>query len=184
MPCSLDGCTQSVRARSLCSKHYQRFSRWGDPLYTVYTPREANAEERLRRRGWTVSNTGCWVWEGATDGWGYGTLSLSGEQRGAHIVAYEVWVGPIEPGKILLHSCDNPPCINPAHLTQGTHRDNSKDRDNRGRSGSTVLTVEQVREIRRLRAETNLTLDQLGQQFGTSRDNVASIVYRKTWKNV
>jgi hypothetical protein len=184
MTCRVDDCSSPVKAALLCSKHYQRFTKWGDPIYTKNTPREASLDERLKRRGWTVTEFGCWEWSGATDGWGYGSISVNGVQRGSHIVAYEAWVGPIEEGKILLHSCDNPPCINPQHLHQGTYKENSQERDYRQRSATAILTVEQVREIRRLRLETKMTLAEIGSAFDTSRDNVASIVYRKTWKNV
>jgi hypothetical protein len=80
----------------------------------------------------------CWPW---CDRWGfrngpykYGRLSLpGGKQILAHRLAYELAHGPIPPGHVIRHRCDNPPCCNPAHLLSGTHGDNVRDMFSRGR---------------------------------------------------
>lgn len=176
--------------RGMCGKHYQRWKKHGDPTKTTNVPRDYSNEQRLRWHGWVevlnVADLGvCWEWKGSLDGWGYGALrTLEGRQEAAHRVAYRVWVGPIPEDKILLHSCDVPKCINPAHLRLGTDAENARDRDSRGRSGSAKMTADQVLEIRRLRRETRLTIDDIAEMFGMSRDGIAAIIYRKVWKNV
>lgn len=84
----------------------------------------------------------CWVWHGMRDRYGYGRVSIpmpnrDGKTRilvGAHRVSQMLNSGePIPPGMIVLHSCDNPPCVNPAHLRVGTHLDNAADKFSRGR---------------------------------------------------
>ncbi|MBI5315856.1 MAG: HNH endonuclease [Nitrospirae bacterium] len=74
----------------------------------------------------------CWLWMGARLLTGYGVFSLGGSD-GAHRVAWMLTHGPIPPGRHICHHCDNPPCCNPAHLFCGTHLDNMRDRDRKGR---------------------------------------------------
>jgi hypothetical protein len=78
---------------------------------------------------------GCWPWLGNCNKDGYGRISL---RRGviilAHRYAFEKYVGPIPEGQRLLHSCDNPPCCNPAHLSVGTQADNVADMIAKGRA--------------------------------------------------
>lgn len=82
---------------------------------------------------------GCWIWMGtlATHTGGYGIFDRRREgvrlARRAHRVAYELLVGPVPEDRMLRHTCDNPPCVNPAHLEPGTAKDNSQDMVTRGR---------------------------------------------------
>lgn len=186
MDCKVEGCGPVAGRHGLgfCSKHYQRYKKHGDPTYTVNAPRDLGLEDHLKWKGWSVSDSGCWVYDGATDGWGYGILNHKGRMLGAHRVAYAVWVGDITDELIVRHTCDNPPCINPKHLLSGTHGDNASDRGSRNRAGAAKVTVEQVLEIRHLRNTIDMTLQQIADTYGLSRDGVASIVYRKNWKYV
>lgn len=74
----------------------------------------------------------CWPWTGYTMPFGHGQMTV--ERRGvlAHRATYLVYV--TDPGDFnVCHTCDNPPCCNPAHLFTGTHQDNMDDRDTKGR---------------------------------------------------
>lgn len=71
----------------------------------------------------------CWVWTGATTHRGYGRLW----RRMATHIALEADGRPQPEGLFALHSCDNPPCCNPAHLRWGTHADNMQDMVSRKR---------------------------------------------------
>ena len=74
----------------------------------------------------------------------------------AHRVSWELHNGPIPPGKIIMHSCDHPWCVNPAHLSVGTQKDNMADCIAKGRKAKRhrphtrfrKLTDDQVRDIR------------------------------------
>ena len=77
----------------------------------------------------------CWPWTSRTAR-GYGNLYFRGRTQMAHRVAFELANGPIPAGLLVRHTCDNPPCCNPAHLLLGTHRDNAWDRERRNRSKS------------------------------------------------
>lgn len=74
----------------------------------------------------------CWIWTGALNEAGYGMISDRSVKSGstakrAHRVSYEIHKGEIPPGLHILHTCDNPKCVNPGHLILGTNLDNVKD---------------------------------------------------------
>jgi hypothetical protein len=79
----------------------------------------------------------CWKWTGPINSMGgYGMMNLRCVGRGpapAHRVAYTIVKGAIPEGLCVMHTCDNPPCVNPDHLVLGTHQDNMADMDAKGR---------------------------------------------------
>ena len=83
--------------------------------------------DRLEKRG------DCLEYVGPRHKDGYGNFGKHGSSR-AHRISYEYFVAPIPEGKQVLHKCDNPPCVLPAHLFLGTHDDNMRDRTAKGRN--------------------------------------------------
>lgn len=86
----------------------------------------------------SAGSDGCWPWLGAINKSGYGSYCESGVIRTASRVAYELSRGPIPAGPgyhgfVIMHSCDNRRCCNPAHLSVGTQSDNNDDRDRKRR---------------------------------------------------
>lgn len=71
-------------------------------------------ETRFRAK-FEVRPNGCWEWTASLSK-GYGQFRAGGTHRGAHRVAYELWVGPIPDGLHIDHLCSNPICVNPDHL--------------------------------------------------------------------
>lgn len=139
----------------------------------------------------------CWEWNGAIKEnkakKNYGVFNINGKQRLAHRVAYELIYGEIPPDKPhIMHSCHNPRCVNFQHLRAGTHADNMKDKVRAGRASKMVgsshpnalLTEEQVRQIKILWAEGELSGQQIGDRFGVSLHAVSAIVTGKQWKHV
>ena len=86
----------------------------------------------------------CWEFNGGLSA-GYGMFAdgkkLVGETR-AHRISFALQHGPISDGKLVLHKCDNPCCVNPDHLRQGTHGDNMNEMAERGRQKSKALPIE------------------------------------------
>lgn len=78
----------------------------------------------------------CWPWIGATRK-GYGVF-MFGTAQPAHRMAWFFTWGPIPTGAYVCHRCDNPPCVNPAHLFLGTQADNMEDMKRKGRSRKPV----------------------------------------------
>jgi hypothetical protein len=111
----------------------------------------------------------------------------------AHRVAYMLVKGPIPPGKLIMHSCDNPPCCNPDHLSVGTIADNAHDMKSKGRAHNAPvrgeshyysrLTEQQVIEIRDL-AASGIKHTPIAAQFGISVSHVGHIVDGQIWRHV
>lgn len=85
----------------------------------------------LRLRTHPVSD--CEEWSRARDKDGYGVRRVGTRTVKAHRHAYEQKHGPIPDGMLVMHTCDNPPCVNLDHLRLGTVADNNRDMARKGR---------------------------------------------------
>lgn len=142
-------------------------------------------------------SSGCWEWLGQLNTDGYGRLNI-GEHKMvmAHRYAYQLSSGvSIPEGKKVLHDCDNPRCVNPAHLFLGTLLDNTHDMKRKGRASNppvhigetnshAKLTERQVRTIRERYSQKTASQDDLAQQYGVSAGNIYRIVNNLAWKHV
>lgn len=131
---------------------------------------------------------GCWVWNGPTDADGYGKTWYQGRSNvRVHRIAYELWVGDIPPGMMVLHKCDNPPCGNPKHLFLGTHLDNMRDAVKKGRKYKGVknpnvkLTEYQVSTIHQMYA-AGVSMNKLSLIFNVTRRTIHNIIHGKSWE--
>lgn len=127
----------------------------------------------------------CWLWTASVDVHGYGQIggiSADGHRTmfKAHRVSWQLHRGPIPVGMCVLHKCDRPRCVRPAHLFIGTVADNVMDMTAKGRNvfqyrnPSKKLSDRQVRELRRRRAEGE-RLKALADVFGVRESTVSRI---------
>ena len=167
-------------------------------------------DEKTVARFWSkVEKTpGCWLWRASTDGRGYGSINIGGKLQKAPRVAFFLTHGHW-PTPCVLHSCDNPPCVNPEHLREGGQFENSADRERRRRGNHAAglrlgvftdpesleraaakrrgmkygrLTEEAIPHIRSL-AKTH-GADTIGKRFGVSASAVRSVLIGRTWAHV
>ena len=136
-----------------------------------------------------IPESGCWIWMGATRSTNYGSFrddSFKGSKNvSAHRASYEIYVGKIPDGMLVLHRCDVPLCVNPSHLFLGTHLSNAKDRNAKGREahqrgeeqGAAKLTWEKVEKLRK----DNRTYAVLSKEYGICIANISKIKNNKGW---
>lgn len=130
----------------------------------------------------------CWLWQAYIDQEGYGRFSFDGKRRFAHRAAWILTFGPLPNEARVLHKCDNPTCVNPAHLFIGTHQDNMNDRSAKGRTasgernGRAKLTWEIVNQIRAAHKPWKVGITKLAAQFGVSKWVVQDILRKRTWR--
>lgn len=107
----------------------------------------------------------------------------------AHRMSHLFARGELEPGILIRHNCDNPPCVNPQHLIPGTHADNMRDRIARGQlplgeaHHNAKLSNAAVTDIRQ-RSNSGETGVALAREYGVSPMTISLIVRRKRWTHV
>lgn len=174
IPCVICG-TMGAIGRKLCRPCYNKARNSGTlAQYPLLGPSDV-FETRIKK------TESCWLWTGTKNGYGYGIFLLPGEvQIRAHRYAYEHFIGPIPDGKIIMHTCDNPPCVNPAHLRVGTKAENNADTGIKRRHHYGLdhwngrLTDQQVVEIR----ASSESQRALARKYGVSPSHISRIQLR------
>ena len=133
----------------------------------------------VRERIWNriKKTASCWLWTGAKDAKGYGHIHYNGRSRKAARVVYEMEVGPIRDGLLLLHSCDNPPCVNPAHLRPGTQSENMTECAERGRNKAYLLSKSSCLRGHPMSGE-NLYVDPRGRRVCRGCMRISDLAYK------
>lgn len=141
-------------------------------------------------------NDSCWLWTGSKHRQGYGWVSFGGKTGLAHRVAWTLAHGTTLSRKdVLCHRCDNPPCVNPAHIFIGTQKDNMSDAWAKGRLKPPIvkrgaahyrakLTASQVRAIRKKYAAGGITLSALASEYAVTMGAIHLITSRRNWKHI
>lgn len=184
-------CGRESWSKGMCLMHYKRVWRGGVANRPQKIPNGKSIEYALDYHGWTVTESGCWEWNGPRSNTGYGVVYHAGETLIASRVAYRLWKGD-EPGDLFVcHTCDNPPCINPEHLWLGTNADNMRDMAEKGRADSkpgelthnAKLTDEAVREIRTRRAAGEVG-SLLASEYGVTESCISQVATYRSWRHV
>lgn len=124
----------------------------------------------------------CWNWIRCKMPYGYGKFGINNKTQMAHRVSYELANGPIPKGLFVCHTCDNPRCVNPAHLFVGTHADNMRDMTGKRRqtigerNAMAKLTSAEVAEIRSRCVGHRGEQVRIAREFGVSNSTICNIV--------
>lgn len=171
----------------------------GRPLPASEVLTEADIERFWSHAQQPDGPEGCWVWDSMSRSDGYGEFRICQNNQvyrySAHRLAYELGIGFPEACKdisdmIVRHKCDNRKCVNPLHLTAGSHADNVADRVERGRSakgtnnGRSKLTPEAVMIARYCMDELGISHTTLAKVTGMDPTAFKKIKERETWKEV
>jgi len=156
-------------------------------------------KDRLLSRVRKQQDSGCWIWQGATKGMGYGYLTVGSRVDNsrrtalAHRESYAAFVGEIPKGMYVCHHCDIPACINPDHLFIGTNQDNVDDREMKGRNDTSGIKLRHEShpaaklkwiDIRRIRTDVEVkgwTQQKIADEMGVSRSTIKDILHMRTW---
>lgn len=187
--CTVINCDSWVVGYGLCSKHYSRMRRYGDVEFTalrrgVGTNPVERFWSRVDKNGTIQSHmqTQCWEYQRSPSEKQHGIIMVDGKRWMVHRFSWYLLTGQ-EPQLNILHKCDNPPCVNPDHLYEGTQKDNVRDMMERHRSptgeqrADAKLTDAQVREVYEL-CKT-MPPNQIAKEFGVSRQLISNIKFRR-----
>lgn len=175
--CSVQFCEEESNWLGLCAKHHYR-------LVTHGTTDKRGYHGNSKKIEFEVNENGCFECTShAFNRYGYPEVSRNGQKRMMSRLVYTEMFGEIPKGMVVRHKCDNPACINPEHLTIGTKKDNTMDMVMRGRTRS-LFNEDQVREIKRLFAETDLSNPQIAKMFSVHRSLIYGMRIGKTWKHI
>lgn len=179
-PCTHPNCHRKQWATGLCNMHYKR-QRKGQPMDNPHVrPGEGVTPEQAFWANTKQLENGCIVYTGkATKRRGYKHVHKEGVYVEAHRYAWMKLRGPIPPGMLVCHKCDNPPCCNVEHLFLGTHKDNTQDmiakgRRPTGKAAGYKLTAE-IAAIIKARCAAGENRIELGKEFGISESQVHRI---------
>jgi hypothetical protein len=189
--CTMDACDNPLLAKGLCRKHYLRKYRTGKPEgVRPNGPLEERFWPKVNKRG----PDDCWEWQASRTPRGYGQIGLGGNAKPipAHRASYMLAHGRIPDGMHVLHSCDNPACVNPAHLRLGTHAENMRDKVERGRvpkseficRGEGNINAKLNADLVRKARSGELSVDEVIEMTGVNRSTVNAAKRGKTWKHI
>lgn len=161
-----------------------------------HSKKRGPAPKPLTDRFWAKVDKGapgeCWLWTGIRTSAGYGSIWTGDGTRLAHRISWELANRASADGLDVRHSCDNPRCVNPEHLSIGSRSENIRDSVIRGRrrclSGGSnpgaKLSAEQVSEIRSRyrRFSHDSNCETLGKEFGVSTMTISRIVRGERWR--
>lgn len=180
--CKIDGCCAGGKLRlGLCVKHYTRLRRYGDP------ERERPTLSERFHAGYLIDDcSGCWLWQKAIGGTGYGAIQLAAGVTGkAHRVSWELANGPVPTGLNVLHECDTPRCVNPKHLFVGTVADNSNDMVSKGRSlvGAKNPNARLKEDDIQMILSSSLNAIQLGELLSVNPETIRRVRRGEHWRS-
>jgi hypothetical protein len=202
--CEVDGCDTEVysnggrwssRPFALSTRYCRKHLRWLEQYGTLEPPKMAqgSAEFRFWKHVDKRGEDECWLWRASSKNTvsGYGSFWDNDLKKNllAHRVSYQLANGEVPIGRVVMHTCDNPKCVNPKHLMLGSNKENGEDKARKGRSARNIffgennpkskLTLEQARYIKQ---HPEISNAEIARQFGLSVNCIRGVRIGRTWK--
>lgn len=197
-PCVIDGCGKPQMGAGMCSMHYSRRDRNGDPLVA----QQIRLDDPARMASHLDASGGpnaCHLFDGPTDQGGYCNFNLGGKTTKAHIAAWIIVNGPVPEGHDIDHECHNAAraagvcpggicshrrCCNERHLAAKPRREHFDDTVPWRRTGKANLTEDRVREIKALLREGSMSGAAIARRFDLTPNTISRINTGKVWASV
>ena len=127
----------------------------------------------------------CWEWDGYVMPNGYGQMKVKQKNVYAHRYSYELHYGEFDKRLLVCHRCDNRKCVNPKHLFLGTHKDNTRDMDQKRRRvvvpGTQKITKEVAEKIKYL-GHNGIHPNELAREYNLHPSTIRNIIAGRIWK--
>jgi len=190
--CVFKDCDRNAKCKNYCDMHYRRLLKRGSADDSGSRKKDTGDEiQRFNKKYEIDEISGCWNWIGSkranSKGVNYGRHFINkGKSIGAHRFSYQYYVGEIKKGNYICHHCDNPLCVNPLHLFQGTHKDNMKDMVIKNRADKSrgedkkalaKLTNIQADEIRKLQ----ISQSKIAKIYNVSQTTIGRIKRKESY---
>lgn len=171
-----------------CKQHWTALTAFGDINYPF--TREELFWTLVDKTSGLGRDGDCWEWTGgvARHNKPYGVFIIDKKCWRTHRLSY-MWATGKIPVLDVLHSCDNPRCVNPKHLSEGTTQENTRQRVERGRTicgerhKLAYLTADIIRNIRDM-ATKGMTHKEIQIKYGISNSHIKRIINRESWKHI
>jgi hypothetical protein len=158
-----------------------------EDLVIIWPELYGRCPEKGKPIRYKIMPSGCWECTShRRDKDGYTQIRRNGQSKRLHRLVYEIKISQINDDEVVLHSCDNPACFNPDHLSKGSNFDNQMDKVYKGRQAKGVINgrAKLTDEIVRLIRSDNRSGKVVGKEFGVSDAVVYLIKHRRIWKHV
>lgn len=154
---------------------------------TISTILLVPADDVLARFWSKVDKSGsCWVWTAGASHNGYGRFKWLGKTHRAHRLSF-AWAAGRHPSDLVLHRCDNPACVKPSHLYDGSQKENMRDRSVRGRTDQRGVRNPSARlrpdDVRAIRADQR-SQSRIAADYDIGQSHVSQIKRRKIWRHL
>lgn len=190
--CSVALCKNKYHSKGLCNLHKKRLRENGSLRHkeTGVLNKPETIDRFLNKVCFNPS--GCWEWKAfiSPDGYGHFRADEISSKR-AHVFSYHFFKGKIKKGYLVCHTCDNPVCVNPAHLWLGTHKENMHDKIQKGRGNNpsgvrhwqAKLSKHQVVKIKMAHL-CGIQKSEIAKRFKVSRATVHDVILGKSYKSI